>query len=215
MARFAALYRRHGLPEEQVAMIAGRAGSYRVAVPSLPESFHRLLAGDMLTIDGRAWRVIVGHGHSPEHAALYCESLRILISGDMVLPKITTNVSVGPFEPDGNPLLMFLDSLKRFRVLPEDTLVLPSHGSVFYGLYQRLHQLEEHHAERFDIVLGACEEPRSAPDLLSYLFKREFDAHQLSFAMGETIAHLNFLMHSRQLQRIEETDRYRFVRAAA
>lgn len=215
LARLATLYRRHGLPEDKVAMVAGRAGSYRVAVPSLPQSFRRLIGGDTVTINGQTWRVIIGHGHSPEHAALYCEPLRILISGDMVLPKITTNVSVAPFEPDGSPLQMFLDSLKRFSALPEDTLVLPSHGSVFHGLHSRLEQLHEHHAERFDIVLGACEEPRSAPELLRFLFKREFDAHQLSFAMGETIAHLNFLMHTKRLRRIDEANRYRFVRAAA
>ena len=215
LARLATLYRRHGLPEDKVAMVAGRSGSYRLGVPSLPQSFCRLIGGDAVTIDGQTWHVLIGHGHSPEHAALYCESLRILISGDMVLPKITTNVSVGAFEPDGNPLQMFLDSLTRFGALPEDTLVLPSHGSVFYGLRQRLKQLQEHHAERFDIVLGACNEPRAAPELLRYLFKREFDAHQLSFAMGETIAHLNFLMHSKKLQRLDEADRYRFVRAAA
>ncbi|HEX9812743.1 MAG TPA: MBL fold metallo-hydrolase [Burkholderiales bacterium] len=215
LARLAQLYRRHGLPESQVAMIAGCAGAYRLAVPLLPASFRRLAAGDTVTIDDHPWRVIVGHGHSPEHAALYCEPLRVLISGDMVLPKITTNVSVAPAEPDGDPLRMFLDSLKRFGALPEDTLVLPSHGAVFHGLHQRLAQLREHHAQRFDIVLGACAEPRSAPELLPYLFKREFDAHQLSFAMGETIAHLNYLMHSKRLQRIDETDRYRFVRAAA
>jgi glyoxylase-like metal-dependent hydrolase (beta-lactamase superfamily II) len=215
LTQLANLYRRHGLAEDQAAMIAGRAGSYRSAIPTLPTSFRRLIGGDAVMIDGHLWRVIIGHGHSPEHAALYCETLGLVISGDMVLPRITTNVSIAPFEPDGNPLQMFLDSLDRFRVLREDTLVLPSHGLVFHGLLPRLEQLREHHAERFTIVLDACREPRSAPELLRYLFKREFDAHQLSFAMGETIAHLNFLMHTKQLQRVDESGRYRFVRAAA
>lgn len=214
LARLAPLYRRHGLDDARTAMIAARAGSYRLAVPSLPPSFRRLIAGDTIRIDDHPWRVIIGHGHSPEHAALYCESLGVLISGDMVLPKITTNVSVAPFEPDGNPLRMFLDSLRRFTGMREDTLVLPSHGLVFHGLHSRLEQLHEHHAERFEIVLDACREPRCAPELLSYLFKREFDAHQLSFAMGETIAHLNFLMHAGQLRRTDDGGIYRFVRAA-
>lgn len=211
MERLASLYRRHGLDNARVAMIADRAGSYRLGVPNLPATFRQIVGDDELTIDGRTWRVIIGRGHSPEHAALYCESLRIMISGDMVLPKITTNVSVAAFDPDGNPLQMFLDSLQRFTSLSEDTLVLPSHGSVFYGLHPRLQQLNEHHAERFAIVLEACKQPRSAQELLGYLFQREYDAHQLSFAMGETIAHLNFLMHARQLQRLEEGGQYRFV----
>jgi glyoxylase-like metal-dependent hydrolase (beta-lactamase superfamily II) len=215
LGRLANLYRRHGLDEARVALIAGRAGSYRLGVPALPATYRRLIGGDDAIIDGRAWRVIIGHGHSPEHAALYCESLGVLISGDMVLPKITTNVSIAPLEPEGDPLQRFLDSLDRFARLPEDTLVLPSHGLVFHGLHPRLAQLHEHHAERFDIILEACREPRSAPDLLPYLFKREFDAHQLSFAMGETVAHLNLLMHAKRLQRIDADGRYRFVRVAA
>lgn len=214
MGRLANLYRRHGLDEARVQLIAGQAGSYRLGVPALPATFRRLIGGGDVIIDGRTWRVIVGHGHSPEHAALYCESLGVLISGDMVLPKITTNVSIGPLEPEGNPLRLFLDSLERFAPLPEDTLVLPSHGLVFLGLHPRLTQLHEHHAERFDIILEACREPRSAPDLLPYLFKREFDAHQLSFAMGETIAHLNLLMHAKRLQRLDANGQYRFVRAS-
>lgn len=210
----AGLYERHGLDQARSAMIANRAGAYRSGVPSLPMTLRRLIDGDCVTIDKRRWRVIIGRGHSPEHAALHCESLGLLISGDMVLPKITTNVSVAPFEPDGNPLGLFLDTLQRFADLPRDTLVLPSHGAVFRGLHARLAQLAEHHEERFGVVLQACTQPRSAAELLGHLFKRELDAHQLSFAMGEAIAHLNYLMHARRLRRVRHNGGYRFVRTA-
>jgi glyoxylase-like metal-dependent hydrolase (beta-lactamase superfamily II) len=85
--------------------------------------------------------VITGFGHSPEHASLYCEELRVLISGDMVLPRISTNVSVFAIEPEGNPLQLYLDSLGKFADLPDDTLVLPSHGKPFRGLHTRIAQL--------------------------------------------------------------------------
>lgn len=209
--RLSDLFRRHGLDEERTTMIAERAGAYRLGIPALPPTLRRIVGGDEISIDGRTWRVIIGHGHSPEHAALYCDALRLLISGDMLLPKITTNVSVAPFEPDGNPLGMFLESLRRFRDLPEDTLVLPSHGAVFHGVHPRLAALAEHHEERFEIIIDACRTPRAAPELLGHLFKREFDAHQLSFAMGETIAHLNYLMHAKRLRRLTEDGTYRFV----
>lgn len=210
LARLSDLFRQHGLDEARTQMIANRAGSYRWGVPSLPFTYRRMSEGDTLTIDDRPWRVIIGRGHSPEHASLYCDSLRVMIAGDMVLPKITTNVSVAPYEPDGDPLGMFLDSLKKYGELPEDTLVLPSHGLVFSGLHARLAALAEHHDERFAIVEEACREPRAAPELLSYLFKREFDAHQLSFAMGEAIAHLNYLMHVGRLRRTFDQGIYRF-----
>lgn len=212
LSRLADLYRQHGLDEARARTIAERAGSYRWGVPTLPSTLRRLIEDDRITINGREWRVIIGRGHSPEHASLYCESLRLLISGDMVLPKITTNVSIAPIEPDGNPLGQFLDSLKKFANLPEDTLVLPSHGLVFYGLHARLAALAEHHEERFAIIEEVCRTPRSAADLLGHLFKREFDAHQLSFAMGEAIAHLNFLMHAHRLRRVSEDGIYRFER---
>lgn len=208
------LYAQHGLDEKSLAMVASRAGAYRSGVPSLPVTLRRLIDGDLVTIDDRPWRVIVGRGHSPEHASLYCAPLGVLISGDMVLPRITTNVSVAPFEPEGDPLGLFLASLKRFADLPPDTLVLPSHGLVFHGLHARLAQLAEHHEERFGIILQACAHPRSAAELLGHLFKRELDAHQLSFAMGEAIAHLNCLMHARRLHRMQDGGAYRFVRAA-
>jgi len=213
LARAATLYERHGLDAPRVAKIASRAGSYRLAIPALPGAFRRLLDGDRLVIDGREWRVIVGRGHSPEHAALHCPSLGVLISGDMVLPKITTNVSVLPFEPEGDPLGLYLASLRRFAELPQDTLVLPSHGLVFRGLHRRLEQLAAHHEERFALIVDACARPCTAAELLDRLFRRELDTHQLSFAMGEAIAHLNHLMHAGRLRRLADDGVYRFVRS--
>lgn len=210
------LYRQHGLDETRLASIAGRGAMYRRSIPALPATFRRIADGESIAIDGRAWRVIIGRGHSPEHASLYCESLGVLISGDMVLPKITTNVSVVPYEPEGNPLGMFLESLKRFVTLPHDTLVLPSHGLVFYGVRERLEDLTHHHEERFDLIADACRTPQSATALLGQLFKRQLDAHQLSFAMGEAIAHLNYLMYEKRVERLEDAGGiYRFARANA
>lgn len=210
------LYRWHGLDEARLASVAGRGSMYRRSIPALPSMFRRIADDESFVIDGRAWRVIVGRGHSPEHASLYCESSGVLISGDMVLPKITTNVSIVPYEPEGNPLALFLQSLKRFATLPHDTLVLPSHGLVFYGLRERLEDLAQHHEERFDLVADACQAPQTAAALLGQLFKRQLDAHQLGFAMGEAIAHLNYMMYAKRLERTKDPDGvYRFARPSA
>ena len=107
---------------------------------------------------GASWRVIIGLGHSPEHASLYCAEDRLLISGDMVLPRISTNVSVLDIEPLSNPVQWFLDSLKKFERCDEDTLVLPSHGRPFRKLHVRLRQLDDHHQERLSMLLSACRE---------------------------------------------------------
>lgn len=208
-------FARHGLvdPETQARMRA-RRNYYGGMVPDAPDHFNRIMDGDTLTIGGHEWRVIVGYGHAPEHASLWCPSLNVLISGDMVLPRISTNVSVFAQEPEANPLALYLESLKRLRPLPEDALVLPSHGKPFRGLQVRVTQQLDHHAERLSEVLTACAQPQSAHDLLPVLFHRKLDAHQLSFAMGESIAHLHALYFQGILKRHPGADGvYRFQRS--
>lgn len=207
-----ALFRQHGLDETRLQAMSARGNVYHRFVPELPAAFRRIRDGDDISINHRSWRVIVGFGHAPEHSTLYCEELGVLISGDMVLPRISTNISVGAAEPEGDSLRLFLESLEHYRDLPADTLVLPSHGKVFRGLHTRIDQLNLHHQRRLAELTAACNEPRSATELLPVLFQRELDIHQVYFAMGEAIAHLNYLMHRSQLQRISGADGvYRFI----
>lgn len=208
-----ALYSRHGLEPARFAGISSPEDHYRRGVPQVPQAFNRLRDGEAIEIGGNAWRVIVGRGHSPEHASLYCQDLNVLISGDMVLPRVSTNVSVWPMEPEADPLKQYLSSLERLGELPPTTLVLPSHGLPFRGLQRRIAGLEAHHADRLERALEVCREPRTAAELLPRLFGRDFKDYQLLFAMGETIAHLNHLMHAARLERSADgSGSYRFRR---
>ena len=200
-------FQRHGLADpELVERLGERRNYYPSLVPAVPQAYTRLLDGDRVDIGGRAWTVIAGFGHSPEHASLYCEALKVLISGDMVLPRISTNVSVFAIEPEGNPLQLYLDSLRRFADLPADTLVLPSHGKPFRGLHVRIAQLQEHHKERLAEVVSACSQPMSAADIVPIMFKRPLDVHQLTFALGEALAHLHKLWADGIVRRINGPD---------
>ncbi len=199
-------FRRHGLDETRAAMFFDRGPTYRGRVDGLPTEYRRLMEGDLLRIGGNDWRVIVGYGHSPEHASLHCDALNVLISGDMLLPRISTNVSAMSSNPDGDPLGWFLDSVERFTELPEDTLVLPSHGKPFRGIQARAAQLAAHHEERFAALLAALDAPKSACELIPTLFSRALDAHQTMFAMGEAIAHLNYLEHAGRVRRLPGPD---------
>jgi glyoxylase-like metal-dependent hydrolase (beta-lactamase superfamily II) len=207
-----ALYRLHGLEAQREDSMRALAHSYRRGITEPPGAFRRLLEDDDLTIGGRAWRVMMGYGHAPEHAALYCEALGVLISGDMVLPTISTNVSVWPEQPDADPLALFLASLDRYARLPADTLVLPSHGLPFRGVRVRAAALHAHHDARLSEVLQACERPVTAAQIVPVLFRRVLDDHQMSFAMGEAIAHLNYLHQRGQLQREAADGMLRYVR---
>jgi glyoxylase-like metal-dependent hydrolase (beta-lactamase superfamily II) len=206
------LFRAHGLSAEHLAALAARGNTYGRGVPALPATHQRLLAGDEIAIGGHRWRVIVGHGHSPEHAALHCADRGILISGDMLLPQISTNVSVWSPDPDGDPLRRFLASLDRFDALPADTLVLPSHGLPFSGIQVRTGMLRAHHAARLRELEAAGGEPITAAGALPLLFRRSLDTQQILFAMGEAIAHLNHLWHAGVLERSLADGIYHFSR---
>jgi len=179
----------------------------------LPSSFHRLFDGDELRIGGRAWKVIVGQGHSPEHASLYCDEIGVVIAGDQLLPEITTNVSVWPSEPDADSLRLFLRSLDRLgAALRPQTLVLPSHRRPFRRAHARIAELKEHHRERLETVLAvAAGGPVTAAGLLPHLFPPRLDGHQIGFAMGKALAHLNYLVNTVGLRRYAEGGVTRFA----
>ena len=202
-AAAADFYASHGMSDQGILDgIRQRGDRYQHLVPSLPKHFHRLMDDMQIQIGASTWRCIAGYGHAPEHMALFCEKTGVLISGDMVLPRISTNVSIFEMEPTANSLALFLDSLGRYRPLPSDTLVLPSHGKPFRCLHTRLDQLQSHHEDRLAEVLEACSDAVcSSADIVPVMFKRELDAHQFPFALGESLAHLNYLWFSGQLDR--------------
>jgi glyoxylase-like metal-dependent hydrolase (beta-lactamase superfamily II) len=206
------LFRAHGLEPEHLATMGARGNRYRHGVPELPPQYRRLLADDELLIGTSRWRTIPGYGHSPEHASLHCAERGILISGDMLLPKISTNVSVWPAEPEGDPLGRFLASLDRFTALEADTLVLPSHGLPFVGIQTRVEQLRSHHAARLAEIEAAAVEPVTAASIVPTLFRRALDPQQRLFAMGEAIAHLNHLWHRGRLRRLQTDTVWKFLR---
>jgi glyoxylase-like metal-dependent hydrolase (beta-lactamase superfamily II) len=208
---------RAGLDEAASEIFGQRENSYRRGVPSVPASFQRLQDGMTIDIGGREWRVIVGEGHAPELACLYCAETAVLIAGDQVLPRISPNISVQAHEPDDDPLARYLASLVKLRdTVPPDTLVLPSHNLPFLGLHERIASLGAHHRARCEEVIAACATPKTATQLVPLLFQRRLDPHQLGFALGEALAHLNHLMYQGALVReLDENGVYRFLQAAA
>ncbi|HTN48045.1 MAG TPA: MBL fold metallo-hydrolase [Burkholderiaceae bacterium] len=209
-------FRRNGLTDaDALAKVRARgAGYYPKLVPAVPGSYRRLQDGDEIAIGPaharRVFKVIVGFGHSPEHASLYCGSDRLLIAGDMVLPRISTNVSVFDVEPEADPLPRYLHSLDGLLVLPADTLVLPSHGLPFSGLHERVAQQHAHHRARLAEVLAACATPQNAATIVPVLFKRALDLHQTTFALGESLAHLHALWHEGAVVREQREGVYWF-----
>ena len=187
-------------------------GLYRQVVDGLPQSWTELRPGDNLTIGNRTWTHDFLGGHAEGHVALHCPDANVLISGDQVLPTITSNVSKfldsGP-APD--PLGNYLASFRALEHLPADVLVLPSHGRVFRGLHARIDQLRRHHAAMLDKVESLCREPRTAGGLVPLLFPKAVSGLNYMMGFGETRAHL---VHLRELGRVVEASeggRVRYV----
>lgn len=201
-------FRQHGLDAEQLARFEKRGSGYRKAVPGLPEHYRRIKSGDEIRLGCHTWQTIIGYGHAPEHMSLYCAELGVLISGDMLLPRISTNISVFAATPDADALRWYLESLDMLaREIPQQTLVLPSHGLPFNGVQARVGALHAHHEERLHALENSCEHaPQSAAGLLDVLFGRVLDTHQTMFAMGEAIAHLNYLEQAGRLSRSVDAD---------
>jgi glyoxylase-like metal-dependent hydrolase (beta-lactamase superfamily II) len=205
-------YERNGVTGAQLEAIRARAHHYARVVPSVTPSFFGVRDGDVLVVGERSWQALTVFGHSPEQVVLYSREAGVLISGDQVLPKITTNVSVWADQPLGNPLAWYLTSLDRFRDMADETLVLPAHGLPFQGLQARLGQLRRHHDERLARAREALTEPRTGAEVLPILFSRDLDLQQFGFAFGETLAHLHFLeWQGRAVRVVGEDGRHRFA----
>lgn len=200
-------YHAAGYDAEQLENYRNRFGQFGEHIHTPPGSFHRMKEGDVLEINGQYWEVLIGSGHSPEHVCLYCPALKILIAGDQVIPRISSNVSVFPTEPDGDPLNEWLLSCHKLRKsLPGNVLVLPSHQEPFFGLHMRLSQLIKSHEKSLDRLLDFLEEPRTAMDCLSPLFRRTLKGMQVQLGIGEALAHLNCLIGRRLVDKTLRDD---------
>jgi len=190
-------YRRAGWSEKALETYKSRFGGFGRGVSLMPDAYHRLSEGDEFEMAQATWRVIIGAGHSPEHACLYCPQRNILISGDQILPRISSNVSVHPTEPDADPLEEWLASCRKLlELIPEDCLVLPAHNEPFTGAHKRLeHLISGHETALARLRSRLAKGPATVIDTFVSVFGRAIEGEELSMASGEALAHLNYLKH--------------------
>ena len=203
----AAFYRAAGWTEDEIARWRAEYGQFGRAVSPFPEGYLRIRDGDMLKIGGDRWRVVVGEGHSPEHACLWREHDDVVLGGDQILPKISSNVSVWPTEPEADPLKDWLASLERMKaILPDGALILPSHGEPFRGVHARLDALLRGHRTALKRLERSLSTPKRAVDVFPALFARPVDDGVRGMATGESLAHLNYLLHRGRVRRVRDAD---------
>jgi glyoxylase-like metal-dependent hydrolase (beta-lactamase superfamily II) len=206
-------FRQHGMDASMTDQLLGRGQDYLKNVSSLPPSYVRLVAGDAIEIGSRRFDVLTGGGHAFDQVMLHCRSDRLFLSADQVLSKISPNISVWAVEPKADPLGEYLSSLQHIAAtIPEDVLVLPGHGLPFVGLKQRISELARHHETRCRMIEQSCQRsPKASVELVGTVFDRPLeDAHQMGFAAGEVIAHVNYLLRQKRLTAIDDGPVLRF-----
>ncbi len=214
-----AFQRRAGWDAAQVEEFGRRFGSMGRVMAPLPETYRRVQDGQRLRIGAHDWHVVVGSGHSPEHASFHCPALGLLVSGDQVLPLISSNVSAGFAEPLADPMAEWLDALAKVaRTVPDDVLVLPAHDEPFHGLHARVRALADRRHDALDRLREALQEaPLRAVDTLHALFgrKRFADPTTFKLATGEAVAYLSHLLARGEIAVADDAQGVAWYRAAA
>lgn len=207
-------YRAAGFPEEALETYRTRFGGFGKGVYRLPNSYRRIVDGEEIAIGGRTWQVVVGRGHAPEHACLWCKDANVFISGDQILPRISSNVSLFPTEPDADPLRDWLESCAHLRdLLPDDVLVLPAHNEPFRGARLRLQELIDEHEANLQKLHALCGEPKRAVDCFPALFRSRITSGNFGMATGESLAHLNCLIYRGRMTKAADADGVDWYRA--
>lgn len=185
--------RRLGLDLDEDMRRILRGGIYRSIVSGAVDA-SAIEAGTILTPGAGAWAVTVHHGHAPGHACLYEAASGTLVSGDQLLPSISSNISLYPSNEGEDPLGQYLDSLQALCLLPADTLVLPSHGRPFTALHARARELRAEHAARLRRIHAATSHPAGTMKVAGEIFRLgRLDALNRLLAATETLAHLRWL----------------------
>ncbi len=188
-------YEHAGWKDKAIELLkAAGWGNASKLISPLPMSYVRMKGGDVLRIGAHNWTCVAGNGHSPEHICLHQPDLGLLISGDQLLPRITSNISVYPTEPEANPLQDWFDSLEHLAKLPDTTLVLPAHNEPFTGIQERVRQMMEDHTGKLDrLKEHIAAAPRTATECFEILFKRKLSGLEYGMGTGEVLAHLRYL----------------------
>jgi len=193
---------------------AGGVGVFGRLVSGIPQPAPYLIEGEVPAEFADPWHASLHFGHAEGHVCLHQREAGLLISGDQLLPAISSNVSLYPGVGSSDPLADFLASLQRLGTLPAATIVLPAHGQPFRGAAERSAQLRAGHAQRLRKLTDFAAEPRATVDVVVALFgERNLEGWNSLLAYGETLAHIRYLWGRGELERLEEGGEVRWLRA--
>jgi glyoxylase-like metal-dependent hydrolase (beta-lactamase superfamily II) len=193
-------YLRNGLDATTTNIVATQGHGYLKMVNRLPPTFNRIVAGDSLRIGGRTFEVMSGDGHAPEQMMLYCAAEKLFLAADQVLAKISPNVSVWAYDPFGDPLGLYLRSLRTWRTPAGGRAGAARPSTAVLRIACPLRRAR--HAPRGTLPGDRRRLPRG-PALARGAgagdFHRPLDPHQMSFAFSEVLSHVNYMVREGRL----------------
>lgn len=201
------MYLENGVPPALVSKMMGNINDTRSMVAPNPD-LTPLSGVKEVRLGDRYYRVVSTPGHTDGHICFYDEENGILLSGDHLLPHITSNISLWP-QSHPNPLDNFLTSLAENNRL-KVSLALPAHGRCFTNVDQRLAELADHHRQRLNLMKRIASRGASAYQVCREVFGDELPVQEIRFALTETLAHLVYLEKRGELRVSREDTVYRY-----
>lgn len=201
-----ALFISEGMPQEVAAELGKHHHSQARHVSPLPK-LTPVPTGSLFRIGAVEYEVLWTPGHSDGLAVFWDAASGTLMTNDMLLNKITPNVSVWPGSRP-NPLDDFLKSLIRVEDLGAK-IGLPGHRTVITDVAARAKETRHHHTDRLNLMERLCGGVQGATawEVCEQVFKpSELTIHQVRFAMSETLAHLVYM--ERQGRLLKKGNRY-------
>ncbi len=192
-------YQASGIPEEIGTQMVQNTVEFIPLVTPHPKIDHYFIEGEKVPIGRFDYEVIFAPGHSDGMVCFYNAEKNVLLSADHILPRITPNISYW-FHGNDNPLKSYLTSLEKIKKLDID-FVVPSHGKPFHGANQRIDEIIKHHDTRLAETMKAIGQGATVYEVFNRLFQFELTIHEVRFAVGETLAHLEYLRHKGNCQR--------------
>lgn len=206
LSKLTAYYKQAGIPDEIGRKMQGNTAEFIDRVTPYPEVGHYFQEGEIVPIGNNEYQVIFTPGHADGLVTFYNQAHNMLLSTDHILPKITPNISYW-FRGDPDPLASYLRSLEKVKKLDAD-LVVPSHGTPFHGANDRIAAIQAHHEERLAQTLEIIGSGVTVYEACAKLFRKELTIHETRFAIGETIAHLEYLKNKGECRREEKAGEY-------
>ncbi len=192
-------YELSGIPDAIGRQMMENTDTFKSLIMPTPRVDHFFVEGEKVPIGRYEYEVILTPGHSEGMVCFYNDETKVLLSADHILPRITPNISYW-YHGDDNPLKSYLTSLKDMKKL-DAQYVIPSHGKPFYGANKRIDEIIAHHDERLAETKKAIQEESTVYEVFKRLFEWELTIHETRFAVGETLAHLEYLRHAGECRR--------------